>query len=242
MTDEPPGETPGLALPEEERKRIRAEMRYAMLSAQEARSPEKPKTGLDWLLGYLSNGFFLLVVGSLITYFIVPQFQREYESRANRSTLMQECLTQFLQYSNSIWQEYYAILPLTLEPEIDKNQWVRSMNEISQIKLKRYDAFAKVEALALVFRQEGSKNNSRVEGALSEYAGRVNAVSRAIDTWLRNLYCTPVNREKSPCAAPDLNFVAYDEYLKIQELVLKVGNDEAQSVAKLLVEGIKSPH
>ncbi len=240
MTDEPPGETPGLALPEEERKRIRAEMRYAMLSAQEARPPEKPKTRLDTVLGYLSNGFFLLVIGSLITSVLVPQFQREYESRANRSKLMQESLAEFLLYSNSIWQEYYAILPLTLEPEIDKNQYVRSMNEISQIKLKRYDAYAKTQALALVFRDEGSKDKSPVEKALNEYAVNVNAVSEAIDTWLSDLYCTPTKRPTSPCARFDPDFDAYERYTQLKELVIKIGNERAQEVSELMVEQIKS--
>jgi hypothetical protein len=242
VADEQRGEPSGLVLTEEERKRIRAEMRYAMLSAQEARPAEKPKTRLDTVLGYLSNGFFLLVVGSLITSVLVPRFQREYESRANRSALMQECLTQFLLYSNSIWQEYYAILPLTLEPEIDKNQYVRSMNEISQIKLKRYDAYAKTQALALVFRDEASKKPSPAEEALNEYAIHMNAVSEEIDTWLSDLYCTPTKRLTSPCATFDPSFEAYERYTRLKDLVIDIGNKGAQKVAGLMVERIKSPH
>lgn len=239
MTVSPSPPTPSPELPEEERTRIRAEMRYAMVVAQEARPSEKPKTLSEKVLGYLSNGFVLLLVGSLITSYLVPQFQRAYENRARQSTLKQECLTQFLLYNNSIWQEYYAILPLTLQTDMDKDEYIRHMNKISQIKLKRYDAYAKVQALALVFRDSGQSETSPIEAALVDYAIRVNAVSEAIDNWLRDLYCTPTKREKSPCAKFDPNFDAYDGYLSIKRLVLSIGNESAQQVAKMMVDGIK---
>ena len=203
--------------------------------------PETPKTSVQKVFGFLSNGFILLLVGSLITSVFVPWFQRGYERRVQRSTLMQDCLTQFLLYSNSTWQEYYSILPLTLQPEISKDEYLQHINEISSIKLKRFDAYARVQALALVFREPKAKERSPVETALNDYAKSVNAVSEAIDTWLRNLYCTPTKREKSPCATFDPTFDAYDQYLKIHQLVLYVGNDNAQQVAELIVEGIKSP-
>lgn len=240
MTDRPMTDAQSSELPEEERVRIRAEMRYAMLAAQEARPSEKPRTVAEKVLGYLSNGFVLLLLGSVITSYLVPQFQREYESRTRQTSLMQECLTQFLLYSNSIWQEYYAVLPLTLQTDMNKDEYLRYMNEITQIKLKRYDAFAKVQALALVFREAGANATSPIETALTNYAVRVNAVSAAIDKWLSNLYCTPTKREKSPCATFDPTFDAYDQYLTIQRLVLDVGNESTQQVAELMVTRIKS--
>jgi hypothetical protein len=69
------------SLTENERIRIRDEMRYAMLIAQEARPTEKPKHSLDKALGYLSNGFVLLLLGSIVTSILVPHFQRDYERR-----------------------------------------------------------------------------------------------------------------------------------------------------------------
>jgi hypothetical protein len=216
-------------------------MRYAILAAQEARPPEKPKRRLDQVLGYLNNGFVLLLLGSLITSALVPHFQREYERRTKRSALMQECLSQFLLYSNSIWQEYYTILPLTLEGEIGKDEYVRAMNEISQIKLKRYDAYAKTLALALVFRGRERTQASRVEKALNDYAVLVNSASQAVDTWVRNLYCVPIQRSKSPCASFDATFDSYVAYENIQRLILQIGNERTQDVAELMVEEIKSP-
>ncbi len=228
-------------LSEEERTRIRAEMRYAMLAVQESRPPERGKSFGERILGYLSNGFVLLLVGSLITSFLVPQFQRTYEARARQASLKQECLTQFLLYSNSIWQEYYAILPLTLQTDLNRDEYVRYMNEISQIKLKRYEAFSKVQALALVFRDGArSANGSPVENALNAYAVKVNQVSAAIDGWLKDLHCTPTKRERSPCAQFDPTFDPYDAYLGIQQLVIDLGNQGTQQVTDLIVESITS--
>jgi hypothetical protein len=113
-----------LELSEGERARIRAEMRYAALAVRETRPSEAPKGRLAKALDYLSNGFVLLIVGSLITSFLVPRFQRAGEARRQRAALMQEALEQFLLYSNSIWQEFYATLPLALEAEIAKEQYV----------------------------------------------------------------------------------------------------------------------
>ncbi len=237
MADEPSPENP---LSETERVRIRAEMRYAMLVVQEGRPREKPKPFLDKVPGYLSNGFVLLIVGSVITYFFVPHFQRAYEQRTQQSALMQECLSQFLAYSNSIWQEYYRILPLTLEAEIDKEEYVCLMNDISQIKLKRYDAYAKVQALAIAFRISRDDQESTVEQALSDYALNVNSASKAIDTWLGDLYCTPTKRLKSPCGTFDPTFDAYVGYQQIQKLVLELGNEDTQQVTKLMVKQITS--
>jgi len=238
VTEQKPTEN---SLSENERVRIRAEMRYAMLAAQEARPTEKPKHAFDKALGYLSNGFFLLLLGSIITSALVPHFQRDYEQRARQSALMQECLSQFLVYSNSIWQEYYTILPVALEAELNKEEYVRLMNNISQIKLKRYDAYAKVHALAIVFRISKDDRESPVEQALYNYAVSVNTASQAIDKWLGDLYCTPMKRTKSPCATFDPAFNAYAGYKRIKQLVLEVGNERAQQVTELMVKKIKSP-
>jgi hypothetical protein len=97
MAEGSPASEPLTELAESERVRIRAEMRYAMLAASEARSGALERT-----LGYLSNGFVLLLLGSLITVGLVPHFQRAYETRIQRANLMQECLSQFLLYCRRI--------------------------------------------------------------------------------------------------------------------------------------------
>jgi hypothetical protein len=209
-------------LSESERVRIRAEMRYAIVAANEARPVERPKTALDWALSYLSNGFVILLIGSLITSWLVPRFQRAYEARARRTNLMQESFSQFLLYSNSIWQEYYAMLPLTQQTDLSKEEYVKYLTQMAEIKLKRYEAYAKVQALALAFREDENAAMSPVETALRNYAVRLNTASAGIDKWLSGLYCTPTKRDTSPCATFDPTFDAFTQYTTIQEWSLRL--------------------
>ncbi|MCK5347617.1 MAG: hypothetical protein KAR20_29615, partial [Candidatus Heimdallarchaeota archaeon] len=153
-------------------------------------------------------------------------------------TLMQECLSQFLLYSNSIWKEYYTILPLTQEVEINKDEYLKYLNKISEIKLKRYNSFAKVEALSIVFREDACNKPSFEEEAIRNYAKRLNTASAAINKWLTALNCTPTEREYSPCASFDPTFDAFSEYKKIQDLVIKIGNEEGDEVAAQVVKRI----
>lgn len=238
MTREPPaGE---YELSELERAKIRAEARYALLAAREIHQDDAPKSSLDKALAYLSNGFVLLLIGSLFTAWLVPSFQRRYDNRKQQVALMQECLAEFLLYSNSLWQEYYAILPLTQRSEIDETTYFQYTEKMAQIKLKRYDAYAKVLALLVVFQDEtGSKPAPSIEAALKHYAVSLNEASAAIDRWLTALYCTPTDRGESPCSAGfDLDFQAFDEYLKIKEMVVNLGNGGTDDVAAMIVKRI----
>ena len=126
---------------EQERARIRSEVRYTMIAAEDLRTPSAPKSRFSKFIEFLSSGISLLVVGSIISSLLIPSFQREYENRSKALTLMQDCLSQFLQYSNSIWQEYYAVLPLTQKVEIDEKTYLEYVGKIADIKLKRYDAY-----------------------------------------------------------------------------------------------------
>ncbi len=231
---------PDPELSEQERTRIRSEIRYTMLAAQEASLSEKTKSTCGKILGYLSNGFVLLLIGSLITSVLVPRFQRQHESRLQKANLMQECLTQFLLYSNSIWREYYEILPLSIENEIDKEVYLKYLDKIAKIKLKRYNSFAKVEALAIVFRASEIKKPSFIENELETYAINFNKASTAIDKWLSSLYCTPYEREDSPCASFDPEFDAFIEYEKIKKMVVKIGNEDTDEMAAMIVKRISN--
>jgi hypothetical protein len=238
MAEGSPASEPLTELAESERVRIRAEMRYAVLAASEARPGDKAKGALERTLGYLSNGFVLLLLGSLITVGLVPHFQRAYEARTQRANLMQECLSQFLLYSNSIWQEYYGVLPLTQQSDLARDEYLKYLAQMTQIKLKRYEAYAKVQALAVAFREEGG-DMSPVETALRNYAVRLNTASAQIDKWLSSLYCTPTKRDVSPCASFDPTFDAFTEYSKIQSLVVEIGNTDTDDVAALMVAQLK---
>jgi hypothetical protein len=129
------------------------DFREPQLAVLKEASPPTPRLNrLDRLLSYLSHGFVLLLAGSLITSLRVPRFQRVFEQKNKELLLMQECFSQFLLYANSIWQEYYLVFPLVLQPEINQEDYIKHLQEISTIKLKRYDAFEKVQSLAIIFR------------------------------------------------------------------------------------------
>ena len=213
-------------------------MRYAMVAAGEARPAAPAKPFVDRVLGYFSNGFVLLLIGSLITSGLVPYFQRSYESRTQRAGLMRECFSQFLLYSNSIWQEYYAVLPLTQETDLGKEDYLKYLARVAEIKLKRYEAYAKVQALALAYRDAGSSAASDVETALHRYAVLLNTVSADIDRWLTGLYCTPTTRDASPCASFDATFDAFREHLKIKARIVEIGNVMTDDVAGLMVKSM----
>ena len=236
-SDAPGGDD--LGLNEAERARIRAEIRYAMVAARELRESD-PKPASGWLtrvLGHLSNGFVLLLVGSLITSWLVPQFQRTYDARKQRIVLMQDCLGQFLLYGNTLWQEYYAILPLTQQVEIDQATYLTYLGKIADIKLKRYDSYAKVRALAVVF-EAGSAGALPIVAALEQYAIDLNAASAMIDKWLRDLYCTPTQRAESPCSSFDPGFDAFSDYTRIKQVVVATGNTGTDSVSNMIVRRI----
>lgn len=232
-------------LSESEREKIRAEVRYALIAAREARPPETPaapKGRLAQVFDFLSNGFVLLLVGSLITSVLVPDFQRRYDNRKQQVALMQDCLAQFLLYSNTLWQEYYAVLPLTQRVEIDEAAYLQYVGRIAEIKLRRYDAYAKVVALSVVFQDDGAAAGTpTVEKALKDYAIRLNIVSASIDRWLTGLYCTPTTRSHSPCAQFDPAFDAFDEHAKIKAQAVEIGNRGTDDVAAMIVRRINQP-
>lgn len=226
-------------LSETEREKLRAEIRYALFAAKEMRLPEPTKTGLAAVFGYLSNGFVLLIFGSIITSILVPQFQQRNEQRVQQSKLMRECLEQFLLYTNSLWQEYYTVLPLTQRVEIDEATYLGYIQKIAEVKLKRYDAYEKMQALAVVFDHNEGSPSLPIATSLRRYQVTLNSTSSAIDKWLTGLYCTPFKRHSSPCASFDPSFDAYSEHQKIKKLVSEVGNADKEALAAEIVNQIK---
>jgi hypothetical protein len=130
------------------------------------------------------------------------------------------------------------VLPLTQRVEIDAGEYLKWQQGITQIKLKRYDAFARVQAQALAFRGRGDAE-SEVEKAIGQFAVHVNGVSTEIDAWLRGLYCTPMKRDRSPCASFDPAFDPYAKYKEIQARVVSLGNQGGEDVTALMVRAMK---
>jgi len=238
MPDAHPSNHDESILPVDEKTKIRAEMRYAMLAARESLSPTEKKSSTDKFLSFFNNGLTLLLIGSTITYFLVPNFQRKYEDRKQRAVLMQECLSKFMAYSNSIWKEYYLIQPLSLETKISKERYLKYLSDTSEIKFNRYNAYDSAKAISVVFQE--SPESNRVEKAMNDYAVTMNQVSIAIENFAKQLYCTPENFEKSKCEDFDPKYKAYDEYMKIHDHVIEVANSGADKVAGLMVEKLSN--
>lgn len=234
-----PPNRPDDLLDEDERRRLRAEARYLLLATSEARPPPPPKSALESVLGYLSNGFVLLIVGSIITSILVPSFQKKAEFRKEQVALMQECLSNFFVYSNSLWLELHTLVPLTQKAEIDEQTYLRHLGQIAPIRQQRSDAIARARALAAVFQIDtGSAQDTALTATLDEFTAHLDGAARTIERWLNGLYCTPFVRDSSPCADYDFTFDAHREYLALEKLVADVSNREASIVAAKIANRI----
>ena len=195
----------------------------------------KPNTLSD-AVGVLSNPFLLLVLGSAITYFLVPRFQHNYEERSSRVGARKECLSQFLLYSNLRWQEFYLTVPLVVEAKLDINSYKDALQKLSAIRIQRYDAFAKVRALALSFRQSPNQPNTYIEETLVQYAKDIDNISNEIARWLKDFHCLTYQcigeEQTNPYFDPHASFNALE--VRMVEL-LKKDDDVARVLANSIV-------
>jgi hypothetical protein len=203
------------------------------------RSDTKGKGKLSQLLGYLSNGFVLLIIGSIITTNLVPHFQTQFETKKENRMLMHESFSQFLLYSNSAWEEYYAVFPLIHKTDMTLEEYNNYYAVISKIKLKRYDAYAKLKALSLAFREDDINKSSDIEKEIESYAVKVNDASLYIDDWARNLYCSPnkcANVEPDPVNS-DFNSIEVFSNVKNKVEALQAYSD---TIASNMIRHISS--
>ncbi len=214
-------------------------MLYALAVLEEAKkAASKPSAGrVDRILKLLSNGFVLLLAGSVISSLLIPTFQRRMEERKTRIETRQECFAQFLLYANSRWQEYYLLVPLVAKGEISSADYQKALEDLTAIKVRRYDAYAKLQALALAFRRRPQEPNQVIEGALHDYAVRVNDISRDIDAWLRNAYCFSYDCKSVPGAAVDPEFEPYAGFDRLKKEVVTL-TERDTSVAGLIASYI----
>ena len=229
--DDPPRggtEPPAPLLLERERARIREEMRYAAAILGELR-PKKEESVWDKLSAFLSNGFVLLMVGAVITSFAVPLWQRSYDEQKQTQSLMEECRAEYLLYCNSMWEEFYQIHPLVSETSISKERYDAYFQKLTEIKLRRYNAYAKLQSVAIVFRSDGD-TRSDIEKQLEQYAIGVNQVSQGIDTWLRRLYCYTAQCDNEQI---EIDYSSYDAFVRLHDDL-----DKTEKLARTISEEI----
>lgn len=208
----------------------------AILDAARKASADRhrKRAWLPALLRPLGNGFVLLVVGALITDVLVPRYQTRQADRAARRAARQEALGQFLLYSNSRWQEYYLLPPLLTE-DLSDAAYRGLLEQLTRIKVARYDAFARLQAAALAFRKHPGTPNQEIEDALADYAVRVNDLSTEIDGWVRNKYCWSHRCRSTPAAPLDPQFNPYDSFEQIKSETVDFHNldiDLAERLAR----------
>jgi hypothetical protein len=183
------------------RQCLRDEIKSAFKEFKEKKDDDRGKKTINKILSYLSNGFILLIIGSIITAFLVPHFQSQFEQKREKLNLMHECFSQFLSYSNSAWEEYYSVFPLVHKNDMTLEEYNSYYAQIFKIKLQRYDAYSKIKALSIAFRENGADMPSNIENKIDLYAVKVNDTSLFIDDWIRNIYCGSnkcVNMKKAP--------------------------------------------
>ncbi len=197
-----------------------------------------------------SNGLVLLLVGALLTGLLIPKMQQEFEYRKNRIELMRNCYEQFLQYTNTIWQEFFYYLPIINEDNITKEKLTKYKKDITDIKLKRYEAYAKIQSLAIAFR-ENTKNvidrddTTVIEEKIEECEGQMTEISEELDQWLNDRICFYKNKECSLATHIKINakinkrqFTPDDISYIRDDIITKVDSCE-KSTSILMIERIK---
>jgi len=172
MTSNSPPNEPDVNLSEEEKARIRAEVRYAASvakeAAKEALPPEQSKTILEKIV---NNSAFYLILGSLLTTgtsFLSQKMQQNAENKKQQIELSRQLFQNFVLYSNTLWKELYAVEIPTRE-KLSEEQFFALKKKIHDIQLGRRDAYAKILVIANTIddRNGSSQEQNTTAGKLS---------------------------------------------------------------------------
>jgi hypothetical protein len=174
-------------LTEEEKRRIREELRYAHLVLGSERAERKPRWARA--LDLAGSAFVLTVIGALLTYFVGPTLQRRYDEHNRRKQAAQDCFTEFMKYAVSPFEEYYATLPLANKSRIDEKVFDEYQAKVTAIHLRRFEAYARIQGQLTVLR--GRSGSDEAVAAVKDYAVTVRQFADLLDAWLNQLRCEP---------------------------------------------------
>jgi len=147
MTGNSPPNEPDVDLSEEEKARIRAEVRYAASVAKEALPPEQSKTILEKIV---NNSAFYLILGSLLTTgtsFFSQKMQQNAENEKQQIELSRQLFQNFVLYSNTLWKELYEV-EIPTRKKLSEEQFFAIKKKLHEIELGRRDAYAKILVIA----------------------------------------------------------------------------------------------
>lgn len=232
-------------LPRDEGASLRRDLAYAQVVIEQARKEldareRRPASHLARAGKLLTNGFVLLVLGALLTNWLIPRIQRASQAREATLQARKDALAQFLLYANSRWQEYYLLAPLVSSEELTPADYQDAIRKLTTIKLARYDAYAKLKASLLAFRRTPDEPNQEVEGLVERYAIDVNRLSQHVDSWLRNRYCWSNECISTDGAPVDRDFGPYGAFVTIQRETSALLQRDDQ-VAELLAKHLLDP-
>ncbi len=151
----------------------------------------KPKTHWDRLNGK----FVLLVLGSIITGFLVPMFQKhqetlewqrqiKYDRVKYELSMMRDCLKEFIISTAFVSEAYERVKPLLNKKNINKadfNQFNRQFIEMQNLRFRQN---AKVLSLVIYYREAASTLAS-----INNYIISSTNYLRTIEKYVQNKHC-----------------------------------------------------
>jgi hypothetical protein len=188
---EPSGESRSDTLSPPERARIRAEV---LLAAEIAHERQRATVGgaRSRIARFLNSGIGLLLITTIATSIIVPLYQKWLDNRKKRAAASAQLMSQFLTYANTPWEEYHIIVPLEINPRIERSQYETMLSAILAVKLKRYNAYASIQAVTVTLAAE-TKALRTLPGSMEAFAVKVNRISDVIGSALARHYCATRN-------------------------------------------------
>jgi hypothetical protein len=186
----------------------------------------KPATAKSRFIKFANSGIGVLIAGSIVTSVLVPFFQSRSEERQARRELAQKLLSAFLEYENTPWEEYHVVLPLEIAPRrLTTDRYEAVMTSILAVKLRRYDALAALDAMAI--KLDGQGHNSKIQSLVDAYATKVNTISDTLAKSVGTIYCA------TGACSREADTSTYTPLSKIEDMIHNLDGDQAEIVAEL---------
>ncbi len=211
MTSSSPSNEPDVVnLSEEEKARIRAEVRYAIGAAKAACLYEEPKTQLEKVISslerFFSNNAVSLLLGAILaigTGFITQQMQQNAENQKQQTKLLGDLIEHFNLYSDTIEQEYLTILNLCVKNKLNELEYYDYLQKLGKIRSQRNNEYSKIQTLAYLTDNKPIINAK--DNLYSDYTKKIDQISENIYNDVFKLYLK-THKLKKDVPNPDANY------------------------------------
>ena len=237
MTGNSPPNEPDVNLSEEEKARIRAEVRYAIIAAKEARPPEQSKTTLEKIF---SSSVFSLLLGAVLatgTGIISQKIQQDTENKNQQTKLSGELIEHFNLYSDTLDEEYMTVLNLGVKNKLTDKEYYDYLQKLMKITLQRNNEYAKIQTLAYL--TDNKQISDAEKNLYSAYTNKINKTSDKIYDDLWKLYKETYKlKENQP--NPDANYFNNLLSKDIDPLRVELRNDRPKVQALIVPQSPKA--